>query len=182
MNQVNMSIMLCFYLYYRFFCYKIIEIDNILNIHKKRLMNRLKIKKFLLAFFTIYNKASGCLSIIFRSIHKFQPANIGDSMRVSLPDVHIGWADPRNIISAVLPIEDGQYYKLGNKYGTLPHSLVIANYVKTRKFVVEDQFYIIILKLPKMNLAYKFQFMSLDASIGTIAVLRSWCKVLLLTN
>jgi len=26
----------------------------------------------------------------------------------------------KHYISAVLPIEDGQYYKLGNKYGTLP--------------------------------------------------------------
>uniref|UniRef100_A0A2S2NJR4 KRAB-A domain-containing protein 2 n=1 Tax=Schizaphis graminum TaxID=13262 RepID=A0A2S2NJR4_SCHGA len=56
----------------------------------------------------------------FRSIHKFPPANIGDSVRVSLPDVDRGRADPRNIIFAVVSIEDGQYYKLGNKYGTLP--------------------------------------------------------------
>jgi len=47
------------------------------------------------------NKASDYLSMIFRSIYKFLPANIGDSIRVSLPDVDIGRADPRNIISAV---------------------------------------------------------------------------------
>ncbi|KAF0772011.1 Uncharacterized protein FWK35_00005908 [Aphis craccivora] len=52
----------------------------------------------------------------------YPPAfNIGDTLRVSLPDVDIGRADLRNIISAVWSIEDGQYYKLGNKYGTLPH-------------------------------------------------------------
>jgi len=56
----------------------------------------------------------------FRSIHKFPQANIGDSVRVSLPDVERGRADPRNIIFAVVSIEDEQYYKLGNKYGTLP--------------------------------------------------------------
>ncbi|CAI6352153.1 unnamed protein product [Macrosiphum euphorbiae] len=56
----------------------------------------------------------------FRSIHKFPPANIGDSVRVSLPDVDRGRADPRNIIFGVVSIEDGQYYKLGNKYVTLP--------------------------------------------------------------
>lgn len=43
----------------------------------------------------------------------------GDSMIVSLPDVDRGRADPRNIIFAVKSsIEDGQFYKIGNKYGT----------------------------------------------------------------
>lgn len=56
----------------------------------------------------------------FRSIHKFPPANVGDSVRVTLPDVDRGRADPRNILFAIVAIEDEQYYKLGNKYGTLP--------------------------------------------------------------
>jgi len=39
-------------------------------------------------------------------------------VRVFLPDLDRGRADPRNII---LTIEDnGQYYKLANKYGALP--------------------------------------------------------------
>jgi hypothetical protein len=59
--------------------------------------------------------------ISFRSVHKFPPANIGDSVRVTLPDDDRGRADPRNIIFAVVSIEDEQYYKLGNKYGTSPH-------------------------------------------------------------
>ncbi|KAF0770056.1 Uncharacterized protein FWK35_00012581 [Aphis craccivora] len=46
----------------------------------------------------------------------FSPANIRDSVRVVLPDVGRGRADKRNIIFA----EDGQYYKLGNKYSTMP--------------------------------------------------------------
>ncbi|XP_025204536.1 dehydrogenase/reductase SDR family member 11-like isoform X2 [Melanaphis sacchari] len=56
----------------------------------------------------------------FRFIHKFPPANVGDSVRVTLPDVDRGRADPKNILFAVVAIEDEQYYKLGNKYGTLP--------------------------------------------------------------
>jgi len=40
-------------------------------------------------------------------------------VRVSLPDVDRGRADPKNIIFAIVSIEDGQYYNLGNKYGTL---------------------------------------------------------------
>ena len=56
----------------------------------------------------------------FRSIHKYPPDNVGDSVRVTLPDVDRGRADPRNILFAVVAIENEQYYKLGNKYGTLP--------------------------------------------------------------
>jgi len=41
-------------------------------------------------------------------------------MIVSLPDVDKGQTDPRNIIFAVISsIEDGQFYKIGNKYCTL---------------------------------------------------------------
>lgn len=53
--------------------------------------------------------------IKFRSINKFLPANTGDSVRSSVPDVHRGRADPQNIIFVVVSIEDGQYYNLGNK-------------------------------------------------------------------
>ena len=52
----------------------------------------------------------------FRSIHKFPQANIGDSVSLFTGER----ADPRIIIFAVVSIENGQYYKLGNKYGTLP--------------------------------------------------------------
>lgn len=57
--------------------------------------------------------------MMFKCIHKFTPAKIGDNVRVFLPDFDIGQAVPRNIIFAIVSIEDEQFYKLGNKYGTL---------------------------------------------------------------
>jgi len=63
----------------------------------------------------------------FRSINKFPPANVGDSVRVTLPDVNRLLADPRNILFAVVAIEDEQYYKLGNKYGTYFATVILYN-------------------------------------------------------
>ncbi|KAF0760901.1 Uncharacterized protein FWK35_00011276 [Aphis craccivora] len=54
---------------------------------------------------------------------------IQDSTRVSLPDIDRGRADPRNIIFAIVPsIENAQYYKLGNKYDTLPQLYTINQF------------------------------------------------------
>lgn len=61
-----------------------------------------------------------CKKIKFKSNHKIPPTNIGDNMRVSLLDVDRGRADPSTIIIAIVCIEDGQYYKLSNKYSTRP--------------------------------------------------------------
>lgn len=55
----------------------------------------------------------------FRSINKFPPASIGDTVRVTIPDVDRGRGDPRNILFAVVSINDEDYYELGNKEGTI---------------------------------------------------------------
>eukprot|EP00102_Acyrthosiphon_pisum_P027906 XP_016665116.1 PREDICTED: KRAB-A domain-containing protein 2-like [Acyrthosiphon pisum] len=56
------------------------------------------------------SKDEGLCDLI--SIRQFPPANVGDSVRVTLPDVDRGRADPRNILFAVVAIENEQYYKL----------------------------------------------------------------------
>jgi len=55
----------------------------------------------------------------FRSINKFPPASIGDMVRVTIPDVDRGRGDPRNILFVVVSINNGDYYELGNKEGTI---------------------------------------------------------------
>lgn len=53
----------------------------------------------------------------FRSINKFPPCNVGDTVRVKLPEVDRSKGDPQNVLFAVVSISDNQYYELGNKYG-----------------------------------------------------------------
>jgi hypothetical protein len=44
----------------------------------------------------------------FRSINKFPPASIGDTVRVTVPDVDRGRGDLRNILFALISIKDGE--------------------------------------------------------------------------
>jgi len=55
----------------------------------------------------------------FRSINKFPPASIGDTVRVTIPNVDRGRGNSLNIIFSVVSIKDGKFYELGNKYGTI---------------------------------------------------------------
>ena len=55
---------------------------------------------------------------------KFPPANVGDTVRVPVPDVHKGPGDARNILAAVLEETDG-FYKLGTKDGVLRRAFSI---------------------------------------------------------
>lgn len=63
---------------------------------------------------------------MFRSINKFPPCNVGDTVRVKLPEVDRSKGDPQNVLFAVVSISDDQYYELGNKNGTL-HQLYSRN-------------------------------------------------------
>jgi hypothetical protein len=57
--------------------------------------------------------------MIFKSINKFPRVNIGDSVRMSIPEVDRNKGDPRNIIFVIINIDKNKNYKLGNKNGTL---------------------------------------------------------------
>lgn len=51
---------------------------------------------------------------------KYPPCNVGDNVRVKIPDVDRGRGDFRNIILTVLQCSENGLYKLGNEKGTIP--------------------------------------------------------------
>ncbi|CAH1382882.1 unnamed protein product [Tenebrio molitor] len=53
------------------------------------------------------------------SKRKFPPAQIGDTVRIQVPDVDRGRTDPRNVLAVVAGIEDSDFYRLANKHGIL---------------------------------------------------------------
>ncbi|GBN67396.1 KRAB-A domain-containing protein 2 [Araneus ventricosus] len=50
---------------------------------------------------------------------KFPPPQIGDTVRIQVPDVDRGRTDGRKVLAVVVGIEDSDFYKLANKNGTL---------------------------------------------------------------
>ena len=59
------------------------------------------------------------LKMVNRSNSKFPLCKVGDTVRVSIPDVDRGRGDFRNILMAILEIDDKGFYKLGNYFGTI---------------------------------------------------------------
>lgn len=55
----------------------------------------------------------------FRSINKFPPVNVGNTVQVTIQDVDKSKEDPQNILFAIVLKKDGEYYQLGNKEGTI---------------------------------------------------------------
>ncbi|GFT89138.1 KRAB-A domain-containing protein 2 [Nephila pilipes] len=53
------------------------------------------------------------------SQNQFPPAQIGDTVRLQVPDVDRGRTDNRNVLTVVVGIEDSDFYKLANENGTL---------------------------------------------------------------
>jgi hypothetical protein len=53
------------------------------------------------------------------SKRKFPPPQIGDTVRIQVPDVDRGRTDPRNVLAVVVGIENSDFYRLANKHGTL---------------------------------------------------------------
>ncbi|GFS86528.1 KRAB-A domain-containing protein 2 [Nephila pilipes] len=53
------------------------------------------------------------------SQNQFPPAQIGDTVRIQVPDVDRGRTDNRNVLAVVVGIEDSDFYKLANENGTL---------------------------------------------------------------
>ena len=56
--------------------------------------------------------------IINNSDAKFLPVQVGDNVRVGIPDVDRGRGDPRSVLAVVMNVEDG-FYKLGTEHGVL---------------------------------------------------------------
>ena len=52
-------------------------------------------------------------------IRQSPPAQIGDTVRLQVPDVDCGHTDNRNVLAVVVGIEDSDFYKLANEDGTL---------------------------------------------------------------
>nr|CAH7713569.1 unnamed protein product [Callosobruchus chinensis] len=50
-------------------------------------------------------------------------AEMGDTVRLPVPDVDRGRGDPRNVLGVVMAVEDDMYYKIGTEKGTLPQLL-----------------------------------------------------------
>ncbi|GFY32793.1 integrase catalytic domain-containing protein [Trichonephila clavipes] len=49
----------------------------------------------------------------------FAPVQIGDTVRIQVPDVDRGCVDNRNVFAVVVGMEDSDFYKLANENGTL---------------------------------------------------------------
>ncbi|XP_016662610.1 uncharacterized protein LOC107884622 [Acyrthosiphon pisum] len=75
---------------------------------------------------TIENEKSNSKLPLEQQGKKNTSCNVGDTVRVKLPEVDIGKGDPQNVLFAVVSISDNQYYELGNKNGTL-HQLYSRN-------------------------------------------------------
>ncbi|XP_022909346.2 uncharacterized protein [Onthophagus taurus] len=54
-----------------------------------------------------------------RSNAKFPVAEIGQSVRIKVPEIDRAKADSRNIIAVIISVEKDSFYKLGTKYDTL---------------------------------------------------------------
>ncbi|KAF0748419.1 zinc finger MYM-type protein 1-like, partial [Aphis craccivora] len=50
---------------------------------------------------------------------KFQPAKVGETVRIRVPDVDRSKMDPQNILAVVLDIVDNDFYKLATKNGVI---------------------------------------------------------------
>ena len=88
---------------------------------------------------------------ILRTTQKqFPPAQIGDTVRIQVPDVDRGRTDSRNVLAVVVGIEDSDFYKLANKNGTLKQlytrnqfviskeNLLSTNEISAQKLVLRE--------------------------------------------
>jgi hypothetical protein len=57
------------------------------------------------------------------SRQRFEPAKVGQTVVIPIPDVDRGHTNARNIMAVVLEVKDG-FYKLGNKDGVIKRSYV----------------------------------------------------------
>nr|XP_012137514.1 PREDICTED: uncharacterized protein LOC105662085 [Megachile rotundata] len=57
--------------------------------------------------------------ILRTSQKQFPPAQIGDTVRIQVPNVDRSRTDSRNVLAVVVGMEDSDFYKLANKNGTL---------------------------------------------------------------
>jgi len=53
------------------------------------------------------------------SKQKFQPANVGETVRIRVPDVDRSKIDSQNILAVVFDIVDNDFYKLATKNGVI---------------------------------------------------------------
>jgi len=74
---------------------------------------------------TIKNRALALIgletqaSVMLRSSNqKFPPAQVGDTVRVRVPDIDRGRMDYQNILAVVMDV-DNDFYKLGTQYGII---------------------------------------------------------------
>ncbi|XP_060861855.1 uncharacterized protein LOC132938880 [Metopolophium dirhodum] len=67
----------------------------------------------------VLNRLQTQTSVMLRSSNqKFPPAQVGDTVRVRIPDIDRGRMDYQNILAVVIVV-DNDFYKLGTKYGII---------------------------------------------------------------
>jgi len=67
----------------------------------------------------ITNLQVQAIKMLRTSKQKFQPANVGETVRIRAPDVDRSKMDPQNILAIVLDIVDNDFYKLATKNGVI---------------------------------------------------------------
>ncbi|XP_067132874.1 uncharacterized protein [Centruroides vittatus] len=80
--------------------------EKIRNVSKTREMALLNLKK-------------QAEKMIGTSNSKYTAANVGDTVRIRVPDVDRARSDGKNILGVVVAVKDKNLYKLGTKYGIL---------------------------------------------------------------
>ncbi|GFT16575.1 KRAB-A domain-containing protein 2 [Trichonephila clavipes] len=74
---------------------------------------------------------------------KFAPAQIGDTVRIQVPDVDRGRTENRNVLAVVVGIEDSNFYKLANENGTQKQLYTSNQFVtcKEKLFFIDDIYF-----------------------------------------
>ncbi|KAL4100845.1 hypothetical protein QTP88_020874 [Uroleucon formosanum] len=92
--------------------------------HEKKYQVHISISKrkekiFLNRELAITNLQVQAVKMLQTSKQKFQPAKVGETVRIRVPDVDRSKMDPQNILAVVLDIVDNDYIKLATKNGVI---------------------------------------------------------------
>ncbi|XP_008179037.1 uncharacterized protein LOC103308082 [Acyrthosiphon pisum] len=110
--------------------------------------------------------------MIKKSNKKFEDLEVGVNVRVSIPDVDRARGLPRNVLAAIISIEDNMY-KLGTENGILKHL-----YTRTEIFLYKEKFILLenVLKLSAEKEITFREAAGVNSVMGTQGFQRCHCK------
>jgi len=78
----------------------------------------------------ITNLQVQAVKMLRTSKQKFQPANVGETVRIRVPYVDRSKMDPQNILAVVLEIVDNDFYKLATRFKFISNFFKGSLYIK----------------------------------------------------